>query len=569
MEKIEHDIIIVGGGAAGLRAGIEAAETSKKLSVAIVSKVYPMRSHTVSAEGGSAAVLRDYDSFDMHAWDTIKGSDFLADQNAVEYFIKEAPKEIIRLDHWGCPWSREADGTIASRAFGGMSVKRTIYASDKTGFHILHTLFQTSMKYENIIRYDEWFVTSLLVDGGKIRGITAINVRTGEFNILKAKAVILATGGAGKVYEFTTNGNIKTGDGMAIAYNAGVALKDMEFVQFHPTGLPGTGILITEAARGEGGYLKNSEGERFLSRYVPGKMELGPRDMLSRAIITEISQNRGITDAYGQHVELDLTHLKEETINKKLPFVVELATKYADVNPIKEPIPVRPVLHYVMGGIHVNINGETNIHGLYAAGETACITINGANRLGSNSLTECLVFGAKVGKESANYCLDTELSNSTDDNQIAIKEEKRIYNGILKKEGGKENIAEIRSQLRENMDINVGIIRNEKSMKKACKTIGELKNRFKNITVQDKGSLFNTEFISALELDFMLNVAETMAYSALARCESRGSHYRSDYLKRDDEKFLKHTLAYYNGKVPRLEYIPVNITKWKPVERKY
>ena len=569
MEKIEHDIIIVGGGAAGLRAGIEAAETSKKLSVAIVSKVYPMRSHTVSAEGGSAAVLRDYDSFDMHAWDTIKGSDFLADQNAVEYFIKEAPKEIIRLDHWGCPWSREADGTIASRAFGGMSVKRTIYASDKTGFHILHTLFQTSMKYENIIRDDEWFVTSLLVDGGKIRGITAINVRTGEFNILKAKAVILATGGAGKVYEFTTNGNIKTGDGMAIAYNAGVALKDMEFVQFHPTGLPGTGILITEAARGEGGYLKNSEGERFLSRYVPGKMELGPRDMLSRAIITEISQNRGITDAYGQHVELDLTHLKEETINKKLPFVVELATKYADVNPIKEPIPVRPVLHYVMGGIHVNINGETNIHGLYAAGETACITINGANRLGSNSLTECLVFGAKVGKESANYCLDTELSNSTDDNQIAIKEEKRIYNGILKKEGGKENIAEIRSQLRENMDINVGIIRNEKSMKKACKTIGELKNRFKNITVQDKGSLFNTEFISALELDFMLNVAETMAYSALARCESRGSHYRSDYLKRDDEKFLKHTLAYYNGKVPRLEYIPVNITKWKPVERKY
>ena len=569
MEKIEHDIIIVGGGAAGLRAGIEAAETSKKLSVAIISKVYPMRSHTVSAEGGSAAVLRDYDSFDMHAWDTIKGSDFLADQNAVEYFIKEAPKEIIRLDHWGCPWSREADGTIASRAFGGMSVKRTIYASDKTGFHILHTLFQTSMKYENIIRYDEWFVTSLLIDDGKIRGVTAINVRTGEFNILKAKAVILATGGAGKVYEFTTNGNIKTGDGMAIAYNAGVALKDMEFVQFHPTGLPGTGILITEAARGEGGYLKNSEGERFLSRYVPGKMELGPRDMLSRAIITEISQNRGITDAYGQHVELDLTHLKEETINKKLPFVVELATKYADVDPIKEPIPVRPVLHYVMGGIHVNINGETNIHGLYAAGETACITINGANRLGSNSLTECLVFGAKVGKESANYCLDTELSNSTDDNQIAIKEEKRIYNGILKKEGGKENIAEIRSQLRENMDINVGIIRNEKSMKKACKTIGELKNRFKNITVQDKGSLFNTEFISALELDFMLNVAETMAYSALARRESRGSHYRSDYLKRDDEKFLKHTLAYYNGKVPRLEYIPVNITKWKPVERKY
>ena len=569
MEKIEHDIIIVGGGAAGLRAGIEAAETSKKLSVAIISKVYPMRSHTVSAEGGSAAVLRDYDSFDMHAWDTIKGSDFLADQNAVEYFIKEAPKEIIRLDHWGCPWSREADGTIASRAFGGMSVKRTIYASDKTGFHILHTLFQTSMKYENIIRYDEWFVTSLLIDDGKIRGVTAINVRTGEFNILKAKAVILATGGAGKVYEFTTNGNIKTGDGMAIAYNAGVALKDMEFVQFHPTGLPGTGILITEAARGEGGYLKNSEGERFLSRYVPGKMELGPRDMLSRAIITEISQNRGITDAYGQHVELDLTHLKEETINKKLPFVVELATKYADVDPIKEPIPVRPVLHYVMGGIHVNINGETNIHGLYAAGETACITINGANRLGSNSLTECLVFGAKVGKESANYCLDTELSNSTDDNQIAIKEEKRIYNGILKKESGKENIAEIRSQLRENMDTNVGIIRNEKSMKKACKTIGELKNRFKNITVQDKGSLFNTEFISALELDFMLNVAETMAYSALARCESRGSHYRSDYLKRDDEKFLKHTLAYYNGKVPRLEYIPVNITKWKPVERKY
>ena len=570
MEHLSHDILIIGGGAAGLRAAIAAAELNPKLDIAIVSKVYPMRSHTVSAEGGMAAVLRtDYDNFDLHAYDTIKGSDFLADQDAVEFFVKEAPKESIRLEHWGCPFSRDPDGRISVRAFGGMSVKRTLFATDKIGFHLLHTLFQTSLKFENIHRYDEWFTTSILVDNGRVDGVTAIDIRSGELSSILAKAVVIATGGCGRIYQFTTNGWIKTGDGMAMAYRAGVPLKDMEMVQYHPTLLPNTGILITEAARGEGGHLLNKDGERFLKRYVPNKMELGPRDILSRAEMTEIKEGRGFEGPYGSYVNLDLTHLGAETIETKLPFVKELAERYLGIDPVHEMIPVRPGQHYMMGGVHTDIHGYTGLPGLYAAGEMACVSMNGANRLGSNSLTECLVFGAEAGIGAAQYA--TRQGSPSFGNPVqglAMEEEKRIYDRVLKHEKG-ERISTIRTEMQKVMEEHVGIYRYKNNLKQACSLIGNLKQRMKNAVVDDKDRVYNTDLVSALELDFMLDVAETIAYAALARNESRGAHFRTDYPKRDDVQFLKHLVVYATGTIPRIDTIPVSITRWKPEARVY
>ena len=569
MEHHNHDIVIVGGGAAGLRAAIAAVELEPKLDVAVVSKVYPMRSHTVSAEGGMAAVTREYDSFDSHAYDTIKGSDFLADQDSVELFVKEAPRESYQLEHWGCPFSRDPDGRISTRAFGGMSVKRTLFATDKIGFHLLHTLFQTSLKYENIRRYDEWFVTSLLVDHGRVEGVTAIEIRTGELVTILGKAVIIATGGCGRIFQFTTNGWIKTGDGMALSYRAGVPLKDMEMVQYHPTLLPNTGILITEAARGEGGHLVNKEGERFLKRYVPNKMELGPRDILSRAEMSEINAGRGFEGPYGSYVNLDLTHLGKITIEDKLPFVKELAEKYLGIDPEHEPIPVRPGQHYMMGGVHTDMHGFTGMPGLYAAGEVACVSMNGANRLGSNSLTECLVFGAAAGKAAAKYAV--RLDSPSFGNPVqgeAMMEEKRIFDQLLKHEQG-ERISSIRTEMQNGMEKHVGIYRDENSLKEGCRIIGDLKTRLKNGIVEDKDHVYNTELVAALELDFMLDVAETMPYSAMQRRESRGAHYRTDYTKRDDTSFLKHSMAYKTSGPPRIEYSPVTVTRWKPEERVY
>ncbi len=553
-----------------MRAAIAAAEISNKLRIAVVSKVYPMRSHTVSAEGGLAGVVREEDNFDLHAWDTIKGGDFLADQNAVEFFVREAPQEIIRLEHWGCPWSREVDGRMAVRIFGGMSARRTVFAADKTGFHLLHTLFQRTMMHENIIRYDEWFVTSLLLENGRIYGVTAIDIRNGELNLLLCKAVIIATGGAGRVYEFTTNGFIKTGDGMAMAYRAGVPLKDMEFVQYHPTALPGTGILMTEASRSEGGYLKNKENERFLKRYVPSKMELGPRDILSRAIITEISEGRGIQGPYGNYVHLDLRHLGEGVIDERLPFIRELAKTYAGIDPVHEPIPVRPAEHYFMGGVGTDIVGRTEIPGLYAAGEAACVSINGANRLGSNSLTECLVFGAAAGADAASFALKHQNSFMTNPaSDYLLQEEKRIFDGILGREVGEERVSSIRNELRRVMEANVGIFRNEQELQNAAKAVKDLRNRAGRAVVDDKDRVFNSELIEALELQFMLDVSEAIVYSALIRHESRGAHYRRDHPKRDDERYLSHSLARYTESGPKIEYVPVVITRWKPVERVY
>jgi len=573
-----HDIVIVGGGGAGLRAAIAAAEISSKLSIALVSKVYPMRSHTVSAEGGTAAVMREYDSLDLHAKDTIFGADFLADQDAVEVFVKEAPGELIQLEHWGCPWSRDPDGRVSVRSFGGMTVDRTLFAADKTGFHLLHTLFQTSLKYDNIVRYDECFLTTLLVDDGTVRGVTSINLYTGQVEVIAGRAVIFCTGGGGRVFPFTTNAAINTGDGMAVAYRAGVPLKDMEFVQYHPTGLPGTGILITEASRGEGGWLKNKDGYRYLQDYGLGpptdtpthrKMELGPRDILSRCHMQELAKGRTFEGPYGHYVHLDLRHLGEEVIDKKLPFVRELASKYVGIDPVYEPIPVRPVVHYMMGGISTDIDAKTNLAGLYAAGETACVSLNGANRLGSNSLTELLVFGARAGRASAAYAVSTSPASSATLLVLAKDEQQRLDRQFLKKDGGKERIATIRQDMQKAMEDGAGIYRDEQSMQRACNTLRTLRERFNNIIIEDRGSTFNTEVMNALELDFMLDVAETIAVSALKRKESRGSHTRTDFPKRDDENFLKHTLAYRTPDGPKIEYLPVTITNWQPEERKY
>jgi len=573
----QHDVLIIGGGGAGLRAAIAAAEESNRLSVAVLSKVYPMRSHTVSAEGGTAAVLRENDSLDMHARDTIFGSDFLADQDVVETFVREAPAEVIRLEHWGCPWSREVDGRVSVRAFGGMTVNRTLYAADKTGFHMLHALFQTSLKYDTIVRYDEWFATSLLVDDGKVGGVAAINLHDGQVRAIAAKAIIICTGGAGRVFPFTTNASIKTGDGMALAYRAGVALKDMEFVQYHPTGLPGTGILMTEASRGEGGYLKNKDGYRYLQDYGLGpatdkpvhrKMELGPRDILSRCHIQEHRKGRTFEGPYGHYVHLDLRHLGEKVIDKKLPFVRELARNYVGIDPVYEPIPVRPVLHYMMGGVSTDVNGLTSLAGLYAAGEAACVSINGANRLGSNSLTELLVFGARAGRAAAREALARPALKANPLAQLASDERKRLEQRIFRAEGH-ERIADLRDAMQKAMEEGAGIYRDRPTMEKTCQTLRTLRERFARIGLSDRDAIFNTEVIAALELDCMLDVAETIAHSALAREESRGSHTRTDFPKRDDARFLKHTLAYHTPRGPRIDYLPVTITRWPPEERKY
>lgn len=578
MDTSTHDILLVGGGGAGLRAAIAAAEVNPRLSVAVVSKVYPMRSHTVSAEGGAAGAIKPDDSLDEHAYDTISGGDWLCDQDAVEAFVKEAPLELLQLEHWGCPWSREADGHIGVRAFGGMKKKRTWFAADKTGFHMLHTLFQTTLKYEPITRYDEWFVTKLLVDEGRVHGVVAIELMSGKIQAITAKAVILCTGGCGRIFPFTTNANIKNGDGMALAYRAGAPLKDMEFVQYHPTGLPFTGILITEATRAEGGYLLNKDGYRYLQDYNLGKpeptpvlrsMELGPRDRLSQAFVHEEQKGRTTPTPYGSVVHLDLRHLGEKIIDTKLPFVRELCMKYQDIDPVRELIPVRPVVHYMMGGVSTDINGATPLAGLFAAGEVACVSINGANRLGSNSLPECLVFGARAGKAAAQFANEHAAPNGRVSAQ-AEDERRRLEKQFLNKTDGKERVATIRTEMQSSVEKSAGIYRTENLLVEAAGKMGELQQRFESITLDDRSHTFNTELQSALELGFMLDVAESIVQSAAARKESRGAHQRTDYPARDDQNYLAHSLLFRNADgSARVEYAPVTITRWPPGERVY
>ena len=578
MEISSHDVLLVGGGGAGLRAAIAAADVNPKLSIAVVSKVYPMRSHTVSAEGGAAGVAKPDDSLDEHAYDTISGGDWLSDQDAVEAFVKEAPQELLQLERWGCPWNREPDGHIAVRAFGGMKKRRTWFAADKTGFHMLHTLFQTSLKYPPITRYDEWFVTKLLVDDGRVQGVVAIELMSGKIQAITAKAVILCTGGCGRVFPFTTNANIKNGDGMALAYRAGAPLKDMEFVQYHPTGLPFTGILITEAARAEGGYMLNRDGYRYLQDYNLGtpepkpvlrSMELGPRDRLSQAFVKEHQKGRTIETPHGHVVHLDLRHMGEKLINTKLPFVRELCLKYQNIDPVKELIPVRPVVHYMMGGVSTNIDGATLLQGLLAAGEVACVSINGANRLGSNSLPECLVFGARAGKVAAEFASEQKPAGAAALAQV-LDEERRLESQFLHKTGGRERIATIRTEMQTTMEKCAGIYRDEASLVEGQAKLHELQERSADINLDDRSRTFNTELESALELGFMLDVAQSMVECALHRTESRGAHQRTDFPARDDGKFLAHSLIYRNSDgSSRVEYLPVTITRWPPGERVY
>lgn len=566
MELISgFDVVIIGGGAAGLRASIETAQQNPKAKIALISKVHPVRSHSVSAEGGIASAMGKNDSPEIHAKDTIIGSDWLADQDAVEFFTSKCKKEILTLDRWGCPWSRDENGNISVRLFGGMNRKRTVYASDKTGFFIMHTLFERTFLHQNITRFDEWFVTTLLKDEKGIKGVFAIDLKSGKQVAINAKVVIIATGGLGRIYGRTTNSAIKTGDGIALALEAGAKLKDMEFVQFHPTAMLKNGILITEASRGEGAYLLNKNHERFLTKYIPETMEIGPRDIISRAIIKEIEIGNGVNSPQGKSVYLDLRHLGKKVINQKLPQLRKLTKTYLNLDPIKDLIPVAPAQHYFMGGISTNINTKTNIEGLLAIGESACTSINGANRLGSNSLAKCLVFGAEAGITASKIIKEKSTSRIS---LTQIKDEQKKIHKILTN-NGKESPHKLLEEMNETMDLYAGIIRNEEKIKKGIEKILSLLERVKQVSIKPKKTVFNMELINTIELQNMLKLSHCILLSAKERKESRGAHFREDFPNRNDDKYLHHNLIQLQNKKLIITTSPVKITKWQPEKRKY
>jgi fumarate reductase flavoprotein subunit len=581
MEHIKADVVIVGAGGAGLRAAIAVAETDPELKVALISKVYPMRSHTCAAEGGAAGVKGADDSLEMHFNDTVGGGDWLCDQDVVEHFVEQAPRELMQLEHWGCPWSREEDGSVAVRPFGGMKKKRTWYAADKSGFHILHTLFQTSLQFPSIKRYDEYFALDLLQLEGKCRGVVAMEMRSGRFFQFDSPVVIMATGGGGQVFPFTTNGAVKTGDGMAMAYRAGVPLKDMEFVQYHPTGLPGTGILLTEGCRGEGGILVNKDGRRYLQDYGMGPetpvgepvlktMELGPRDRLSQAFWHEHKKGNTVETPWGHCVMLDMRHLGEKKILERLPLVHELAHAYVGVDMIKDPVPVRPVIHFMMGGIDANGKGEAPMPGLYAIGETACSGLHGANRLGSNSLTDLLVSGKRSAQAAIAYAQSADLSGGEENLKAQAEGIVAGIRELLQQSGGDESISGIRREMRTALEEGAGIYRDEEGARMACDKVAELRQRYQDIEINDKSNVFNTDLLSALELRNLLDVAETVTQASLERRESRGAHQRLDHTERDDVNFLKHSLCYRESEGrPRVEWSEVTITRSQPGTRDY
>lgn len=581
MQTFNADLAIIGAGGAGLRAAIAAAEANPQLKIALISKVYPMRSHTVAAEGGSAAVTQDHDSFNFYFHDTVAGGDWLCEQDVVEHFVHQCPQEMIQLEQWGCPWSRKPNGSINVRRFGGMKIERTWFAADKTGFHMLHTLFQTSLKYPQIQRFNKHFVLDILVDDGQARGLVAINMMEGSLVQIRANAVVLATGGAGRVYRYNTNGGIVTGDGMGMAFRHGVALRDMEFVQYHPSGLPGSGILMTEGCRGEGGIMVNKDGYRHLQDYGMGPetplgepknkyMELGPRDKVSQAFWHEWRAGRTVSTPLGDVVYLDLRHLGEKKLKERLAFICELAKAYVGVDPVKEPIPIRPTAHYTMGGIETNQDCETTIKGLFAAGECSSVGPRGANRLGSNSLAELVVFGRMARENAVRRAQEAAPANGSVLDAQTRDIEQRLHD-LMNQESTK-SWAKIRDEMGMSMEEGCGIYRTTDLTQKTVDKLAELKERFKRVKIHDHSSVFNTDLLYNIELGHSLDVAECMAHSAINRKESHGAHQRLDEgcTERDDVNFLKHTLAYYNPNgAPRLAYGDVKITTLPPAKRVY
>jgi fumarate reductase flavoprotein subunit len=579
MDVFKADVAIVGAGGAGLRAAIAVAEADPSLTIALISKVYPMRSHTVAAEGGAAAVTQSHDSLEAHFHDTVAGGDWLCEQDVVEFFVGQAHEEMVQMEHWGCPWSRTADGRANVRAFGGMKIERTWFAADKTGFHMLHTLFQTSIKYPSIKRFDEHFCADLIVDEGRVQGVVTIEIATGKFQLIQAKSVIIATGGAGRVFRENTNGGIVTGDGMAMAFRHGVPLRDMEFVQYHPTCMPVTGLLFTEACRGEGGFMLNKDGYRYLQDYGLGPaeptprnkaMELGPRDRLSQAYWHEKQKGRTIPGPHGEVVHLDLRHLGEKKLRERLPLIYELAVEYLGVDPAKEPIPVLPAVHYSMGGITADGNTAAPMPGLYSVGECSSVGIHGANRLGSNSLTELVVFGKVAGVQAAAYGKTVSHGKEATLMKLAEDAQRRAL-AVVARSDGTERVATLRREMAKSMEEGCGIYRTAATMQSTCDKLAELKQRYKRVQVDDHSTGWNTDWLVAIELGYLLDVAQAMAHSALNRRESRGSHQRLDgFEARDDVNFLKHSLAYYRGgDAPQIGYGPVKITSSAPGTRAY
>ena len=558
----EHDILIIGAGLAGLRAAVEGVRNG--LNVAVVSKVHPVRSHSNAAQGGINAPLTDRgDDWEGHAYDTIKGSDFLADQDAVETMSREAGEAVIELERMGVIFTRGEDGKLGSRRFGGQKVARTFFVGTITGSALLHVLYEQSLKL-GLNVYEEWFVTKLILEDGVCRGVVAYDIKNGELHTIKAKAVIMASGGNGRVFEPSTQALICTGDGIALAYKAGVPLMDMEMVQYHPTTLARTGILMSEAARGEGAYLLNSNGERFMEKYAPDYMELASRDVVSRSEQTEIDEGRGIDG----NVLLDVRHLGRDYIEKRLGYLQEVSSEFLGIDMAEEPVPVRPGMHYIMGGIKTDVNGLTQLPGLYAAGECANVSVHGANRLGANSLLDTVVFGRRAAEHAVDY-IKSLGENSKSENDLKL-EQKRLQSILDRPKG--ENIAKVREDMAVGMTKGIGVWRDQKSMEGALENLTTIKNRLLNVSVEDKGKFFNTNLMFALELEFMVDNAEAIIHGALTRKESRGAHFRTDMPDRDDKNWLKHTLVFHDVNHEnnvRIETSPVTITKWKPVERVY
>ncbi|MBI2871981.1 MAG: FAD-binding protein [Chloroflexi bacterium] len=559
-QVLRHDVIVLGGGLAGMRAALEAARGGA--DVAVVSKVYPTRSHSAAAQGGINAAFSAEDSWEKHAFDTVKGSDYLGDQDAIEVLCREALQDIMELEHMGVIFNRNEDGRLALRPFGGAGFPRTCYVADITGQAILHVVWEQLVK-ARITCYAEWVATSLVVQDGRCRGLVALEMRSGKLHTLEAKAVVLATGGLGRIYEPSTNGLICTGDGMALAYRAGAALMDMEFTQFHPTTLYPSGVLITEGARGEGGYLLNSKGERFMATYASQRLELASRDVVSRAEQTEIEEGRGVNGC----VLLDVRHLGKKVILTRLYQIYELAHDLAGVDLLEEPVPVRPGTHYQMGGVKTDVDGRTSMPGLYAAGECACVSVHGANRLGGNSLLETVVFGRRAGKAAAEEVRQVPFAGLS--SAPGRDEHAHITELLQRGERGGLRSAVVRKEMGNAMREGAGVFRDSEGLAQTLETVRGLKGRYQKVAVQDKGGIFNTDLVSLLELGNMLDLAETMVVGGLARQESRGAHFRRDFPERDDINWLRHTLAFYTAEGPRLEYAPVTCVRWQPERRTY